>query len=282
MAASLISLAGCSSIAERHKEEPVDAAAAAAPAPKEDLVAENGRLQKRVESLEEKVALLTDRLSAAQTTMDAIKPKPVIAKASAVHVNPVDAAGSPPDTVDAQDEEKSSDFTSDGAIEKYRSALILFRAEKYSEATLEFTTFIRTYPDHPFAGAAQYYIGESYFKQGEYKLAADEFNRVLVSYDQVSFVPDALKRLTQCQEQMKMPKQAAHHRQLLLSLFPQSPSAKEILEAKMAPAVFKKPVSDSRPAEASATATQNTGTVPTAPVNAIEPRDDSSAHSNHP
>jgi len=105
--------------------------------------------------------------------------------------------------------------------------MLLLDAGKFPEANLEFTSFIHTYSTHPFAGGAQFYIAESYYRQGEIKLAADEFERMLQSYDQSSFVPDALKRLSQCYEQLKQPKPAARNRQLLLSLFPQSPAAKK-------------------------------------------------------
>jgi outer membrane protein assembly factor BamD (BamD/ComL family) len=61
-------------------------------------------------------------------------------------------------------------------------------------------------------------------KQKEYKNAAAEYERVLTSYDRSPHIADTLKELAETEDQLKLTDRAARHRQLLTSLFPQSPA----------------------------------------------------------
>jgi tol-pal system protein YbgF len=106
--------------------------------------------------------------------------------------------------------------------------MVLFSSGSYSDAILAFSKFIEVYPDHPLAGNAQYYVGESYFKQKEYRLAIEEFDRVLTSYDRSSHVASTLLRMSQAEEELKKPEDAKKHKMALVSLFPQSTEAAQI------------------------------------------------------
>ena len=126
----------------------------------------------------------------------------------------------------------SGGFVDDEAINQYRAAKVFFESNQFSEAILEFTSFLKSNPNHPLAGAAQFYIGESYFKQKEHRLALEEYDRVLASYNQSSFVADALSRMVEVEATLKMSKQEQKHLQLLQALFPHSPAAKRINETQ--------------------------------------------------
>ena len=249
VAALCLILTACGSISRRNNEESkqadaappaanADAAAPGAEASPKDLNVMVAQLNKRMEVMDEKVATLTDKLAAAQNhleTMNSAQKTAGAKNATAVTRPLVDQAGIVPGAADDEPAQKA-EFVTTPSIEKYRNGLILFEAGKFPEAMLEFNNFIKTYPDHPFAGSAQFYMGEAYYRQGEFKLASEEYQHVLSNYDQSSHVPDSLKRLSQCEDKLKSAKSAARHRQLLLSLFPQSPAAKEALEAKGLPA----------------------------------------------
>ena len=86
---------------------------------------------------------------------------------------------------------------------------------------LAFSSFLKDFADHPFAGTAQYYIGESYFQQKEFKLAREEFQRVLISYENSDRVPDTLRRLGDTEEALNNAQASARYRQMQASLFPQ-------------------------------------------------------------
>jgi tetratricopeptide (TPR) repeat protein len=106
--------------------------------------------------------------------------------------------------------------------------MILFKAKKFPESMLAFSSFIERYADHPLAGSAQFYVGECYYRQKEYKLAVVEYQRVLTSYDRSGSLPETLKQMAQAEEHLAQAEDALKHRQLLLSLFPQSPAAHSV------------------------------------------------------
>jgi TolA-binding protein len=181
----------------------------------------------RVRALEEKIAALNEKLTSTQLALDNYmgvgKPKPTPVKR-----HPGDLAGQPIRAIQAPGDPEAG-FSDDKAVDKYREARILFDAERYPDAILGFAAFVREFPDHPLAGAAQFYVGESYYLQKEHKLALEEYRRVLASYGRSSHVAETLKRVAEVEEMAKLPQEAERHRHMLLSLFPQSPAAKALL-----------------------------------------------------
>src|SRR5690606_18643767 len=77
-------------------------------------------------------------------------------------------------------------FVNDEPVQKYRDARLLLDAGKYTDAIVAFSAFLRDHADHALAGSAQYHIGRAYFDNGELKLAREELQRVLISYDRSS------------------------------------------------------------------------------------------------
>ncbi len=163
---------------------------------------------------------------------------------------PSEAAGAPmePDPVQA------GEFSQDSGTVAYRKAHAYFRAAKYPEAGLAFSNFVEKYPDHVFAGDAQYYAGLSYLKQNEPKAAIQEFERVLTSFDRSPKISDTLRDLADAEERLKQTDAAAKHRQLLLSLFPSSPAAASL--AGNEPKPERAAEVSSAPAEAAKTPTK--------------------------
>jgi len=62
---------------------------------------------------------------------------------------------------------------------------------QYDLAIQGFTDFIKTFPKLEQAGAAQYYIGETYYAQGKYREAVPAYDRVISDYPSSPKVPDA-------------------------------------------------------------------------------------------
>ncbi len=177
----------------------------------------------RIEALESKINLLQESLTSTNQKLEDLLQ---IKKPVKVGVTG-DAANHRGDKIKSKPSPRDPDngYTNDAAIIDYQKAMILFNAEKYPEAIIAFSSFLEQNPDHALAGSAQFYIGESYFIQQEYKLAVVELNRVLVSYDRSPHVASALKRLAQAEDSIKSSEEAKKHRHLLFSLFPQSPDA---------------------------------------------------------
>jgi tol-pal system protein YbgF len=80
----------------------------------------------------------------------------------------------------------------------YSAALGSFRARELGQAVLEFLDFIAKFPKHPLAGHAQYWIGEAYYVQRDYRQALTEFQKAVEQYGNVDKAPDALLRIGAC------------------------------------------------------------------------------------
>jgi tetratricopeptide (TPR) repeat protein len=74
----------------------------------------------------------------------------------------------------------------------YESASDDFASGKSALAAVEYTDFVRSYPDDPHAPAAQYRIGQIHISHLEYDLAVMEFDALLNRYPESKVAPDAL------------------------------------------------------------------------------------------
>ncbi|MEK7701247.1 MAG: tol-pal system protein YbgF [candidate division NC10 bacterium] len=78
----------------------------------------------------------------------------------------------------------------------YAAALATFRAREHGQAVLDFVDFIAKYPRHALAGNAQYWIGEAYYVQRDFRQALLEFQKVLELGPEKA--PDALVKIGLC------------------------------------------------------------------------------------
>lgn len=92
------------------------------------------------------------------------------------------------------------------AQQVYAAALATFRAREYGQAVLELTDFIGTHRGHPLAANAQYWIGEAYYVQRDYRQALLEFQKVMEM--RAAKVPDALVKIGLCQWSLRDPRRA--------------------------------------------------------------------------
>jgi tol-pal system protein YbgF len=82
------------------------------------------------------------------------------------------------------------------AKKAYDDALALVFAKRYPEARDAFAAFLLKWPDHPNADNAHYWRGETYFAQGEFKSAAEQFTGVISQFPLGNKAPDALLKLS--------------------------------------------------------------------------------------
>lgn len=216
---------GCGMLGVKKSE---DKAATVSP---DDLGLSVSKLNAKIESLENKITQLNEKLDKQKASEGTVSVKP---KAVAVTSHPSEARGTPVQPIETSQDAEGG-FVNDPPVQAYRRAIILFQADKYSEAILAFSAFLEAFPDHAMAGTAQYHLGQCYLRQKEYKLALQEYQRVLTSYDRSASIADALRDTSQAEEALKRTQDAARHRQQLVSLFPQSPAA-AAMEVATAPA----------------------------------------------
>jgi tol-pal system protein YbgF len=99
-------------------------------------------------------------------------------------------------------------------------------ADKNYPAALEtFTGFLADFPDHKFAGNAQYWIGEIYYARGEWEKAILEFDKVVKKYPSSEKVPASLLKQGFAFEKIGSAREARLVLGSLIERFPKSPEA---------------------------------------------------------
>jgi tol-pal system protein YbgF len=66
---------------------------------------------------------------------------------------------------------------------------------QFGDAEAGFSTFLSKYPDHSLAGSAQYWLGETYYAQSDFKRAAQTFLQGYKKYPKGRRAPDSLLKL---------------------------------------------------------------------------------------
>lgn len=77
----------------------------------------------------------------------------------------------------------------------YDAAFDLIKAKDFDKASQAFSAFLRKYPSSPYAGNAQYWLGEVNLAKGDLQGAGQAFAKVGQSYPQHNKVPDSLYKL---------------------------------------------------------------------------------------
>lgn len=188
----------------------------------ESLTTSLSRAQSRIEELDAKLSALTDKVDATRLAVDNVtgtaKPLKTEAVGAAAHETaPLKAEPAP--TTEAKTFSKL-----DGATGDFNRAMTLFRAGKFSDAELSFNHFTERFPEHVLAGSAQFYAGESYFLMHEYKLALNEYNKVVSSFATSPRVPSAMVRMAHCYEALGNNTEATRTIALVRDLYEGNPS----------------------------------------------------------
>lgn len=82
----------------------------------------------------------------------------------------------------------------------YESAQNLLKAGNYAGAIIGFQNFIKEFPGSARVSNAQYWIGDSYFNQRDYKNAIASQQKLVSQYPTSPKVPDALLNIASCQQ----------------------------------------------------------------------------------
>ncbi len=84
----------------------------------------------------------------------------------------------------------------------YDQAFSYLQQNKAADAQHAFSDFLKAYPTHPLAANAQYWLGESYFAQAQYPVAAKTFAKSFQDHPQSQKAPDSLFKLALTLEKM--------------------------------------------------------------------------------
>jgi tol-pal system protein YbgF len=146
------------------------------------LDARNSELQAALREQAAEAARLRARVDAAEQELR---------EAKAVIPSPPSAAAPAP----APPSRQPGALEPDDAEQAYNAALANFSAREHGQAVLDLLDFIAKYPTHALAPGAQYWIGEAYYVQRDYRQALVEFQRVVQMAPDSPRAADALLKL---------------------------------------------------------------------------------------
>ena len=78
---------------------------------------------------------------------------------------------------------------------QYDFAIDLMKRGQYDQARQAFQEFLQLHPKHELAGNSQYWLGETYYAQGDFKRAGDAFLTGYTTYASSNKAPDSLLKL---------------------------------------------------------------------------------------
>jgi tol-pal system protein YbgF len=128
-------------------------------------------------------------------------------------------------TVDGQEA-----FVDPSEQKAYDAALALFRAGDYKNAGTSFAEFLRRYPESGYGAAAQYWLGNTYYVQREYRKAITAQQAVVKNYPDNPRAADALLNIATCPIELKVKASAKKTLQTLISKYGDSPAAQTARE----------------------------------------------------
>jgi tol-pal system protein YbgF len=99
--------------------------------------------------------------------------------------------------------------------------------KRFGEAEAGFRTFVIRYREHELAGNAQYWLGETYYAQSNYKSAAQAFLTGYQSYPTGRKAPDSLLKLGMSLKQLGQKEQACTAYATVEVKFPKAAEARK-------------------------------------------------------
>lgn len=180
------------------------------------------RAQSRIEELDAKISALSDKVDSTRLIVDNVAgTKPLETKTIGM---PETAPTEEPVHDMHLNTEHKMKTSDDTVINAFNKAMSMFKSGKYTDAVLAFNQFDETYPDHTLAGSAQFYAGESYLQMGEFKLAINEYEKVLSSYRSSPRMASALVRLSQCHKLSGQPGESEKYFAMAKTTYEGNPS----------------------------------------------------------
>ncbi len=108
----------------------------------------------------------------------------------------------------------------------YQAAFDTLKEGRYQKAKTELKTFLDRFPQSPYAGNAQYWLGEVNYVTRNFQEGITEFSKVLTQYGGSNKVPDAMLKLGYTYYELRQFPQATQMLEELRKLYPKSTAAR--------------------------------------------------------
>jgi TolA-binding protein len=173
--------------------------------------ARTAELSQQVQNLEARVQQLENRLAA----LEGGRKPSATAKPHAI---PAPSTSGYPPTV----------TVSKAAVAKhFNEGMRQYHAKKYAEARKQLYLYLKHLPKGPRAAEARYYLADSFYKDGKYREAAVEFNKLRLQFPRSILAPAGLLRQALCYKQQRQLRTYQSTLKKLVKAYPNSPEAKE-------------------------------------------------------
>lgn len=120
----------------------------------------------------------------------------------------------------------SNSVTQSEEREAYQAAFDTLKEGRYPKAKTELKTFLERFPQSPYAGNAQYWLGEVNYVTRNFQEGITEFSKVLTQYGGSNKVPDAMLKLGYTYYELRQFPQATQMLEELRKLYPKSTAAR--------------------------------------------------------
>lgn len=185
----------------------------------------NDELTRRVDYLRQDVEALTKQQQALTAQIEQLQGK-LGAIPEAVPLPPAKAGTEslPVEAPQASPAAEAENLSSDPSS-LYKKGLDLMGRNEYRQAQAAFADFIVQFPESDLADNAQYWIGECFYSEKNFKDARDAFQAVSDHFPFGNKVPDALYKQGLCERQLGQDDQAKATLKKLAEEFPGSEAA---------------------------------------------------------
>lgn len=230
-------LSSCAMLRRDLEEEPQGSdqeETAASANTSEAYESEISRLNTKVSALETKLDVLTTNLERIQMQ----RSQPVIEAESSPQPNmaapvteeteeeePTQVSAAPvrPVTLPAGIKGSTAPVSNSGAESQFRSAMQLFQSGKNLEASSQFASIARKYPQHLLASHSLYWAGEASARAQQWSVAIENWQELEKKYPRSAYMPEALAGLARAYETQGNIIKAKSYRDTVQRAFPKSP-----------------------------------------------------------
>ncbi len=109
--------------------------------------------------------------------------------------------------------------------EAYQKAFDTLRELRYAQATQEFRSFLKQYPNGRYGHIAQYWLGEASYAQRNFKQAIIDYQGLLKGYPSSPKRAEAMLKIGYSQHELKQDSEAKQTLDQLIKLYPDSTEA---------------------------------------------------------
>ena len=179
-----------------------------------------GTFRDRLGDLESKTSDLEARVTLSQKPPEEKAPSEISAPLS------LESPPAPPEGEPAVPAPPPSGRSSD-VSSLYRQGHLDMDAGRYSKALTSFQALIDLSPSDPLADNAQYWIGELYYTQRDFKTARKEFQKVIDLYPDGNKAPDSHLKTALCLIEMGDHEKARGELERTMTLYPKEEAAEK-------------------------------------------------------